>query len=106
MTKTWKILNLKRLQENGTVIEVIFSLTIDNGTISHHSKGNVKLERNEDSPEFIPFENLTESIVIGWVQETLGEEGIDSLEERILRVLPILEQKQNQPIVEMGLPWE
>jgi len=105
MTKTWKILNLKRLQQDDTVIEVLFSLTIDNGKVSHQSRGNVKLERNEDSPEFIPFEDLTESTVIGWVKEKLGTEGIASLEERILRVLPIIEQKQNKPKVEGGLPW-
>jgi DNA polymerase III delta subunit len=106
MEKTWKIINTKRLQENETVIEVIFSLTIDNGSVSHQSKGSVKLERDENSPEFIPYKDLTENTLIQWVQQVLGEEGIASIEERILRVLPAIEQKQNQPAIETGLPWK
>jgi hypothetical protein len=106
MTKTWNILNLEKLQESGEVIKVVYSLSIDNGKVSHKSIQNINLERTDNSPEFISFEDLTQEIVLDWVQEKLGEEGIDLLEQRILRVLPVLEEKQNKPKTEKGLPWK
>ncbi len=106
MTKTWNIINLEKLQESGTVIKVIYSLSINNGKVSHKSVQSIDLQRTENSPEFIPFKDLTPEIVLDWVQQELGEEGIDLLEQRILRILPVLEENQNKPKTERGLPWK
>ena len=32
-----------------------------------------------DQPDYIPYDELTNEIVIGWVQETLGTYGIESI---------------------------
>lgn len=105
MTKTWKVIDLEKLTLSETVIKIIYSLTIDNGIVSHKMVQNVTLERTEDSPEFIPFAELTEEIVLEWVKSKLGEEGISNLEQRLLNILPVLEERLNRPQTERGLPW-
>lgn len=34
----------------------------------------------ESVSEFIPYDELTEAIVVGWIQDELGEEGVANLE--------------------------
>lgn len=53
-----------------------------------------------DPDTFVPYENLTQEIVIGWVQEEVkGQKHID---EQILKQINI---KRN-PVVEKPLPWD
>jgi len=106
MVKTWNIINLEKLQESGTVVKVVYSLSINNGKVSHKLIQNIGLERTENSPEFVPFEDLTQEVVLDWVQQELGEEGINLLEEKILSILSVLEENQNKPKTEKGLPWK
>jgi len=52
------------------------------------------------SPEdFIPYEDLTEEIVIGWLEEVLDTQAIDaSLAQQI-------ENQINPPVISLPLPW-
>ena len=53
---------------------------------------------------FIPYEDLTEEIVIGWIKETLGESEIYSIEESLAR--QIEHQKNPPPTPQVTpLPW-
>ena len=52
------------------------------------------------SPEdFTPYEDLTEEIVIGWLEEVLDTQAIDaSLAQQI-------ENQINPPVISLPLPW-
>lgn len=53
------------------------------------------------STDLIPFEQLTESLVLEWISEVLGVEGVAAIESGILAEL----QDQRNPRVAEGLPW-
>jgi hypothetical protein len=58
-----------------------------------------------DVTDFIPYEDLTEEIVITWIKETLGENGIISIEACIQGQI---DSQINPPQVPVNtpLPWE
>ena len=53
---------------------------------------------------FIPYEDLTEAIVIGWIQDELGVDGVSNLEACIQGQI---DSQINPPVVPMNtpLPW-
>jgi hypothetical protein len=57
-----------------------------------------------DVTTFIPYEDLTEDIVIGWIKESLGENGIISVEACIQGQI---DSQINPPQVPVNtpLPW-
>ena len=57
-----------------------------------------------DVTVFIPYEDLTEAIVIGWIKESLGENGIISVEACIQGQI---DSQINPPQVPVNtpLPW-
>lgn len=52
--------------------------------------------------DFIPFEELTEATVIGWVQAALGEEAVAAYEAAIIAQLEAI---ANPPVITPALPW-
>jgi len=44
------------------------------------SLSNTARFSTESVSEFIPYDDLTEAIVIAWVQEELGEDGVSNME--------------------------
>ena len=51
---------------------------------------------------FIPYKNLTKEQVIGWVQDSIGAEGVALLEANLNTQI---ESQINPPIVTPPLPW-
>ena len=85
------------------VVNVLWTLTGDqNGTVASIS-GNTQFDSTQSSP-FIPYDQLTEAIVIGWVQAALGPDGIANYEANVQgQINSILNppvSPQNTP-----LPW-
>lgn len=96
------ILNLKgapTLGELSNVItEVEFEVVAVDGEYTHNSIGHLGVSLNED--DFIPFEDITEIQVIGWVESHSIHQGHKNhLEEFI--------NNMKQPTnVGMEKPWE
>ena len=85
------------------VVNVLWTLTGDqNGTVASIS-GNTVFDSQQSSP-FIPYDQLTQDIVIGWVQAALGPDGIANYEANVQgQINSILNppvSPQNTP-----LPW-
>jgi hypothetical protein len=51
---------------------------------------------------YIPYANLTPDIVIGWVQEAMGTDGVAAVLSGLDNQLAALE---NPPVVSPPLPW-
>lgn len=48
---------------------------------------------------FIPYENLTQSTVIQWIKDILGETATHN------QLAVLLNEKANPPTVQLALPW-
>jgi len=96
----FKIANMERRSSDGYVTTVHWtaSKTVDGFVAS--SYGSLGLSDTE-SETFIPFEDLTEEIVIDWVKDKLGEETLAAME---LAYDNNIAMQQNPPVVS-GTPW-
>ena len=104
MTKTWTIHELERKADNGFVVTVHWRLAMtdtDEDGKKWYADTYSVLSYQQEEEDIIPFEDLTEEIVIGWVEETLGAEKIAEMEASLVANI---ESQKNPPIVS-GLPW-
>ena len=87
---------LERNLPDETVITAHWDARVVDGVYLARSSGTQSFTRDEDSPEFIPFEDLTEEEVVSWL--TLDED----LEDKLLAQI----EKQKNPTKAKGKPWE
>ena len=68
------------------------------------SLSNIARFSTESVSTFIPYDNLTNDIVIGWIQEGLGVDGVSNLEACIQGQI---DSQANPPVspVSTALPW-
>ena len=57
---------------------------------------------NPDKPDYVPYADLTEELVIGWVQDAMGEDGVVATEASVETQI---ENQINPPIITPPLPW-
>ena len=98
-TFTWAVSQLDREVADGYVFNVHYTVNASDETYAAGAYGSVGLERPED---LVPFADLTEAQVIGWVQEKLGgAEKVTEIEEALQKQL----DEQKAPTKASGLPW-
>lgn len=79
--------------------------TINQKTYFATFKGNTFLKVDDSQPNFIPYNQLTTDIVIGWVKNVLGQEGQDT----VLRIINEQINQQANPSTNpqpAPLPWQ
>ena len=86
---------LDRSLPDETVIIAHWSASEVDGEYSASSYGTQSFVRDADSPEFVPYADLTEEIVVGWL--TLNED----LEANLLAQI----DEQKNPTRANGVPW-
>ena len=108
ITKQWEINTLERELADGYVKKVIYRVKgIDGSEEKARATGEVELEKPET---LIPYKDLTESTVIGWVKAKLNTE-VDQNGKAVDRVALIekwLEDEItliNTPVTATGKPW-
>jgi hypothetical protein len=97
---TWKITQLERNVADGRVLAAVFYLDGRDDTYSAYGSDAVLLDEPEG--ELIPFKDLTEELVVGWVKDKLGEEAVEKLEGAVLASL----SEQRSPTKAAGVPWQ
>jgi len=97
-TFTWNIANLERETADGFVFTVHYTVNASNDTYSSGAYGSIGLERPDN---LIPFTDLTEEIVVGWVKEKFGDEKVAEIEAALQAQL----DEQAAPTKASGLPW-
>ena len=100
----WKILNMEHKTSDGFVIEVTSTYEKQDGP-GYASEIFVNEFEEVVGPEFIPYEDLTEEIVLGWVKEALGVVVVAATEANVNLLANIKKQDIENPVVEGGLPW-
>ena len=92
-----QIVQLERDLPDGTVTVIHWSATEGIGEHTASAVGTVSLKRDEDSATFIPFDELTETQVIRWVEaEWVSPEEMLKAEVAKLKA----------PTSATGMPWE
>lgn len=98
-TFTWSINTLERETNDGFVFVAHYSISADDGTYSSSAYGSVGFERPEN---LIPYNQLQEDTVIGWVKEALGG---DAKVGEIEAALQSQIDEQRNPTKQAGVPW-
>lgn len=98
-TYTWKIAQLERETVDGYVYTAHYTVDAKDDVYSAGAYGSIGFERPEG--ELIPFSDLTEELVVGWVQEQLTEEKVSEVEAALQAQL----DEQASPTKAAGLPW-
>jgi len=97
METIWKITNLKRIPGNDLVIEAEYGVTFKLEDEMDRRFGVVTLEGDANDPNFVPYADLTEELVIGWVKSVLGAESVAALEGQLQEELQGRIDKKNNP---------
>lgn len=103
---TWTIKNLWTKTVDGQqdyVVIAAYDVTGVDGEFSS-SLSNTAQFSTESVSSFVPYADLTEEIVLGWIKADLGENGINSIEASIAGQI---ESQKNPPVVPVNspLPW-
>jgi len=103
-TYTWGIANLERHLSDGAVYTAHWTINasreVGEETLTSNAYGSIGFS-DPDPSNFTPFEDLTLELVIGWVQDVLGEEKVGEMEAALSSQL---DQKEN-PTDSPGVPW-
>ena len=105
ITNTWNVVSLDCYPEYEGETDVVFSvhwtLVGTDGTYNGSVYGSVGVTLDEGA-SFVPYADLTQAQVIGWVQDALGEEQVASYEANVAQQI---ENQINPPVVTPPLPW-
>ena len=71
------------------------------GGASAGAYGSIGLEAPAEGDTTIPFEELTQEVVVGWVKDKLGEEQVASTEAALAAQIA----EQLSPVKMSGVPW-
>tara|TARA_R100001594_G_scaffold112661_1_gene147510 strand:- start:38 stop:367 length:330 start_codon:yes stop_codon:yes gene_type:complete len=107
VTKTWSINTLERELADGYVNKAIFRVDGEDGTYKFRATGEVNLERPET---LIPYADLTEETVLGWVKAKLNSEKDPdgNTVDKVANIEAAVENGvnlQKTPTHGTGVPW-
>ena len=96
-TYTWTIVNMDRLTADGFVVTVHYNVFATDGTYNASTYGTVGYTE-QPGETYVPYADLTQEMVVGWVQTSLGKDTVEaSLQSQI--------DAQINPVQESGMPW-
>ena len=101
MTITWKVEQLDRELADGYVYQVHYSVNGDDGTYTSRAVGVLGFEKPET---LIPFKDLTEETVIGWVKDKLTADNADAI-TNVEAAITAAIAEQKTPTRGQGVPW-
>ena len=94
----WQISTLERELADGGVIVAHWRCTASDGDYSASSYGTAGFTYDASSPDFVPYEDLTESDVLAWVwAEGFKDATEDALQAKI--------DAEKNPTTANGVPW-
>jgi len=98
-TNTWKIAQLERETADGYVFTAHYTVDANDGTYNAGAYGSVGFEKPET---LVPFADLTEEQVVGWVKAAIGgDDKVAEVEAALQKQL----DEQAAPTKATGIPW-
>ena len=96
-TYTWSIVNMERLTADNFVVVVHYNVSATDDTYQASTYGTTSYTQTPGET-YIPYDDLTQAVVVGWVQEALGKDTVEaSLAQQI--------ELQKNPVTATGTPW-
>lgn len=100
MTTTFKITTLDRDTADGFVTTAHWTASKVDGDFTastYSTQGFAK----QDGVNLVPYADLTEEIVIGWVKTALGDEAVSAIDAALTKQI----EDQKTPKTATGTPW-
>ena len=94
----WTIAQLERNTADGGVVIAHWRCEAVDGDYSASSYGTAGFTPDPSSPDFVPFENVTEADVLAWVYESVDKEAIEA------NLTANIDEQKN-PRTLAGVPW-
>jgi hypothetical protein len=95
----WGINTLERETDDGFVFTAHYTVNAKDGTYSAGAYGSIGFQRPDN---LIPYNQLQEDTVIGWVKEALGgDEKVAEIEAALQAQI----DEQRSPSKAAGVPW-
>ena len=85
---------LERTTSDNVVITAHWNASITDGEFNASAYGSQSFTRTDDSPTLIPFADLTEDVVVGWLE-------LGSLETNLLAQI----EEKKSPTTAQEVPW-
>jgi hypothetical protein len=105
MTYTWTVTNLIGYPlfdgQTDVVTTAFYTVVADDGQGHVAEYQNIQQIPLPTDRPFIPYADLTNDIVVGWIQDALGENGVDSIEANLDAQI---ETQINPPLTPQSLP--
>jgi len=105
VTNTWVIEQMNCYPQAEGQTDVVFTVhwrvNATDGTHNATSYGTVGITYVAGSP-YTPYAQLTQSQVVGWVQDAMGHEQVTSIEDGLATNIA---NQVNPPVVTPPLPW-
>jgi hypothetical protein len=105
MTTTWQIIDAVRVTSNGLIKKIFYKYKVQLEDIICEKKGKIILQENLPNPNFIPFQDLTEEILLEWVKTSLGTEQVTNIELTLQDKALTLQTSEKIKATQKGLPW-
>jgi len=101
MAVTWTIATLERnTADDGVVVAHWRAADVD-GDHSGSSYGTCSFTPNAEAEGYTAYADITAPQAIGWVKESIGEEGVTAIEDSIAAQIAELKA----PAISAGVPW-
>jgi hypothetical protein len=101
----WTVTKMYTLQQPDPnyVVNAFYVVTGTDGTYTGSVEGDSQFS-SAQSTTFIPYDQLTNDIVVGWIKAKLGEGGVANFENSVQGVI---DYKKNPPVAAevTPLPW-
>lgn len=102
----WSIEQLSCYPDVDNHIDVVFSaawrVNGTDGTYNATVYGSQGIAPYDGKSPFIPYADLAEAVVIGWVQDAMGESQVAAINANIEQQI---QNQINPPVVTPPLPW-
>ena len=100
-TPEWNIAQLERHLKDGAVFTAHWTVNLQDQGESAGCYGSIGFTVTENPENFIPYEALTKQIVVGWVQDAMGEEQVSNIGTSLHDQI----QQKLHPTNAQGIPW-
>ena len=97
-TNTWSIAQLDRETSDGYVFTAHYTVEASDGTYKAGAYGSIGFEKPDT---LVPFSDLTEETVVGWVKTGLTADKVTQIEAALQAQI----DEQRTPTTATGKPW-
>ena len=97
-TFTWSIPNLERKTADGFVYTAHYRVVATDGEFSATSYGTAGFQQDPEAESFIPYEDLTKEMVLGWQFNSIDKDATEA-------ALAAKIEADKNPTTAAGVPW-